>query len=80
MVPLQTRLFAAKMTGKADKQLELVPPPPPRFTLTEWYLNNRQRYRQAENQQHLADRILAECDRVCQCNVYFNISYSYLIQ
>ncbi|XP_054257827.1 tektin-1 [Macrosteles quadrilineatus] len=56
--------MVGKMSGKAGKQMESVPPPPARFTLTEWYLNNRQRNRQAEDQQHLADRILAECDRV----------------
>ncbi|XP_022914995.1 tektin-1 [Onthophagus taurus] len=41
-----------------------VPPPPPRFSLNEWYLNNRQRYRACEDQQALADKILAECERV----------------
>lgn len=35
-----------------------------RFTLKEWYLNNRQRYRTCEDQQCLADKVLAECDRV----------------
>lgn len=49
---------------KAQKYLEVVPLPPARFTVTEWHLNNRQRYRQIENQHHLADRVLAECDRV----------------
>lgn len=49
---------------KAQKSLEALPQPPARFTMTEWYLNNRQRYRQAEDQQHLAERILSECDRV----------------
>uniref|UniRef100_A0A1B6IBP4 Tektin n=1 Tax=Homalodisca liturata TaxID=320908 RepID=A0A1B6IBP4_9HEMI len=51
------------MTQRVQRSLEAVPPPPSRFTLNEWYLNNRQRYRQAEDQQHLAERILAECDR-----------------
>lgn len=54
------------MAQKAQRAIEAVPPPPARFTLTEWYLNNRQRYRQAEDQQHLAERIRGECDRVCK--------------
>ncbi|XP_067011014.1 tektin-1 [Anabrus simplex] len=41
-----------------------VPPPPPRFTLSEWYLSTRQRYRTAEDQHQLAERIMAESDRV----------------
>lgn len=35
-----------------------------RFTITEWYLNNRQRYRACDDQQALADKVLAESDRV----------------
>lgn len=50
--------------NRAQQNLVVVPPPPSRFTLDEWYLNNRQRYRTAEDQHHLADRILAECERV----------------
>ncbi|KAF2901753.1 hypothetical protein ILUMI_04431 [Ignelater luminosus] len=46
-----------------DKTMVLVPPPPPRFTLNEWYLNNRLRYRTCLDQQQLADKILAECQR-----------------
>lgn len=41
-----------------------VPPPPQRFTITEWYLNNRQQSCAASDQQQLADCILAECSRV----------------
>ncbi|XP_026291601.1 tektin-1 [Frankliniella occidentalis] len=40
--------------------LQLIPPPPSRFTLSEWYLNNTGRYRAADDQQQLADRILEE--------------------
>ncbi|KRT78319.1 hypothetical protein AMK59_8646 [Oryctes borbonicus] len=47
-----------------DETLVAVPPPPSRFSLNEWYLNNRLRYRTCEDQQALADKILAECDRV----------------
>lgn len=35
-----------------------------RFTLNEWYLNNRFRNRTCLDQQQLADKVLAECDRV----------------
>lgn len=47
-----------------DESLVGIPPPPTRFTLNEWYLNNRHRYRSCEDQQALADKIIAECDRV----------------
>ena len=46
------------------KSLVIAPPPPPRFTLSEWYLNNRHRYRAAEDQQNIADRVIHESDRV----------------
>lgn len=49
-----------------NKTLVIVPPPPPRFTLSEWYLNNRVKYRWTEDQQQLADRILTECGRIRQ--------------
>jgi tektin-1 len=39
-------------------------PPPSHFTLNEWYLNNRNRYRTAKDQQHIADRVMAESDRL----------------
>uniref|UniRef100_A0A1B6D5E5 Tektin n=1 Tax=Clastoptera arizonana TaxID=38151 RepID=A0A1B6D5E5_9HEMI len=54
----------ASLTNKAQQNLTIVPPPPSRFTIDEWYLNNRYRYGAAEAQHHLADRILSECDRV----------------
>ncbi|KAK5650097.1 hypothetical protein RI129_001126 [Pyrocoelia pectoralis] len=41
----------------------IVPPPPTKFTLNEWYLNNRVRYRACLDQQQLADKVLAECER-----------------
>ena len=45
--------------------LVLVPPPPLRFTLNEWHLNNRHRYRCSEAQQKLAEQLLSESQRVC---------------
>lgn len=51
-------------TNLVNKHLVIVPPPPARFSLNEWYLNNRTRYRCAEDQQQLADRVLAECERI----------------
>ncbi|KAG7209069.1 hypothetical protein KM043_015224 [Ampulex compressa] len=50
----------------ANKSSSLIPPPPPRFTLDEWHLNNRYRYRCSEAQQELADRLLAESVRACE--------------
>ncbi|KAH1017146.1 tektin-1 [Dendroctonus ponderosae] len=44
--------------------LVAVPPPPARYTLTEWSLNNRYRDRCCLDQQKLADSIIAECERV----------------
>ncbi|XP_076626685.1 tektin C [Colletes latitarsis] len=44
----------------------LVPPPPLKFTLNDWHLNNRYRYRCSKAQQELADRLLAETRRVCE--------------
>lgn len=32
--------------------------------MNEWYLNNRLRYRTCTDQQTLADKVLAECDRM----------------
>ncbi|PSN50247.1 Tektin-1 [Blattella germanica] len=46
------------------KALVICPPPPPRFTLSEWYLNNRHRYRTTEDQQQIADRVIYESDRL----------------
>lgn len=39
--------------------------PPSRFTLREWYLNNRHHYRTAEDQQQKAARVTAESNRLC---------------
>lgn len=43
--------------------LVIVPPPPARFTLSEWYLNNSFRNRICLNQQKLADSIRSENNR-----------------
>ncbi|XP_017882422.2 tektin-1 [Ceratina calcarata] len=49
-----------------NKAPALIPPPPLKFTLDQWHLNNRHRYRCSEAQQELADRLLNECQRVCE--------------
>ncbi|KAG6802019.1 tektin-1 [Apis mellifera caucasica] len=49
-----------------NRPLELVPPPPLKFTLYQWHLNNRHRYRCSEAQQELADRLLNESQRICE--------------
>lgn len=52
------------MTRLFEKQLVIVPKPPSRFTMEEWYLNNNIRTRTCLDQQQLADKILDEADRV----------------
>ncbi|XP_076233369.1 tektin C [Calliopsis andreniformis] len=44
----------------------LIPPPPLKFSLGQWQLNNRHRYRCSEAQQELAERILTESQRICE--------------
>ncbi|KAK9301060.1 hypothetical protein QLX08_006404 [Tetragonisca angustula] len=49
-----------------NRAVEIVPPPPLKFTLHQWHLNNRHRYRCSEAQQELADRLLNESQRICE--------------
>ncbi|KAF7286316.1 tektin C [Rhynchophorus ferrugineus] len=51
-------------TQLKTKSLIVVPPPPARYSLIEWNLNNRHRERCCMDQQQLADSIIAECERV----------------
>jgi tektin-1 len=54
------------MDLKRERQaLGSVPPTTHRFTLSEWYLNNRHCYRAAEDQQQIADRVIAESNHLC---------------
>ncbi|XP_066247873.1 tektin-1-like [Euwallacea similis] len=46
------------------EHLEAMPPPPTRYTLNEWNLNNKNRDRCCFEQQKLADSIIAECKRL----------------
>ncbi|XP_034182718.1 tektin C [Osmia lignaria lignaria] len=46
----------------------VVPPPTLKFSLNEWHLVNRYRYRCSEAQQELAERLLNESQRVCECS------------
>lgn len=48
----------------ASKPLIALPPPPARFTLEEWHIHNRQRFRITEDQNLLSERILEESERV----------------
>ncbi|XP_023311162.1 tektin-1 [Anoplophora glabripennis] len=47
-----------------EHALVAIPPPPARFTLSEWHLNNRFRNRICLDQQKLADSVIAESDRL----------------
>ncbi|CAH1155046.1 unnamed protein product [Phaedon cochleariae] len=53
-------------TTLSQKVLVAVPPPPPKFTISEWHLNNRYRTRICLDQQKLADSTIAESDRVIE--------------
>lgn len=55
--------FVAVMSDRLDS-LQIIPPPPSRFSLREWYLNNTSHYRAADDQQQLADGILEEGSRM----------------
>lgn len=46
----------------AQEALIALHPPPTRYTISEWYLNANQRIRTCEDQQQLAERILAQSD------------------
>jgi tektin-1 len=50
---------------RARQELVTLPLASSHFTLSEWYLNNRRHYRTAEDQQQVADRVIAESDRLC---------------
>ncbi|KAI4488541.1 hypothetical protein M0802_011544 [Mischocyttarus mexicanus] len=54
------------MKSYTDQASIVVPPPPSRFTLNEWHLNNTFRYRCSVAQQELADSLLSESQRVCE--------------
>lgn len=56
--------MAINRTKLVDYALVAVPPPPARFTLSEWHLNNRYRNRICLDQQKLADSVIAESDRL----------------
>ncbi|XP_044733184.1 tektin-1 [Chrysoperla carnea] len=52
------------MRNLAQSALEGMPPPPPKFTLDEWTISNLRRSGIVEDQQQLAERIIAESQRV----------------
>ncbi|XP_075217942.1 tektin C [Lycorma delicatula] len=52
------------MHNRARQNLITVPPPPARFTMDEWHLNNTQQYRISEDQRQLAERIINESERI----------------
>lgn len=56
--------MAVNRTKLVNYALVAVPPPPARYTLSEWHLNNRFRNRICLDQQKLADSVIAESDRL----------------
>lgn len=53
-----------KKSMLARKSLIALQPPPPRFTMKEWELHNKQRFRMAEDQSLLAERLMEESERI----------------
>lgn len=51
-------------TRLAEQAIVCLPPRTAKFTLAEWKLSNDQRCRNTEDQQQLADRVLAESERL----------------
>lgn len=51
-------------TRLAEQAIVCIPPRSTKFTLNEWKLSNDMRCRNTEDQQQLADRVLAECERI----------------
>lgn len=51
-------------TRLSEQALVCIPPRTAKFTISEWKLSNDQRCRNTEDQQQLADRVLAECERI----------------
>ncbi|XP_043281707.1 tektin-1 [Venturia canescens] len=52
-----------------DHPAIVLPPPPERFTLDEWYLSNRFRCRCSEAQQELAERLVSESTNICNSSI-----------
>ncbi|KDR20069.1 tektin-1 isoform X2 [Zootermopsis nevadensis] len=50
---------------RVRQELVTVPSTSAPFTLSEWYLNNRRQYRTAEDQQQVAERVIAKSDLLC---------------
>ncbi|CAH0555798.1 unnamed protein product [Brassicogethes aeneus] len=53
-------------TKLKDNACIVFPPPPSRFTLAEWHLQNKFRNRICFDQQTLADSVNAECERITE--------------
>lgn len=51
-------------TRLSEQAIVCMPPRTAKFTLSEWKLSNDQRARNTEDQQHLADRVLGESERI----------------
>ncbi|CAH1108219.1 unnamed protein product [Psylliodes chrysocephalus] len=66
MPPQQHGHEASKFITSINEGIFILPPPPPKYTYEEWYLNNNLRTRTCLDQQRLADSVIAESDRVIE--------------
>ncbi|XP_011297207.1 tektin-1 [Fopius arisanus] len=56
------------MANWGDKRVqgvEIIPPPPPRFTMSEWSLNNQERHRACTTNCELVESLIEESHRLC---------------
>jgi tektin-1 len=56
----------AATTNLARVNLIAIPPPPERFSQLDWHLSLRERFRLADDQHQLADRIICEAERLVE--------------
>ncbi|XP_014285174.1 tektin-1 [Halyomorpha halys] len=53
-----------KLSYLAQNPLLIVPPKPPRYTLDQWYMTRRERFRFMDDQHQLADRLMLKAERI----------------
>ncbi|KAK0079866.1 hypothetical protein PV325_000712, partial [Microctonus aethiopoides] len=48
-----------------DGVIAIVPPPPQKFTINDWHLNNQARFRNCKTHCQLVESVIAESERIC---------------